>query len=506
MKITLKNIKKINVLAFDMPAQGVWVLTGLNGSGKTSLFAAIYRIDFQNAFQRFYKTSQLEDKLDSYSSAEIEYEIGDETVKYRYGGQRWRAFPRRNSNLFKQSPYATIGYIEASGDRIEPFPEEIKTKNLRDAGREIKDFLSIVLGDSKWDKLKYVNTRRGVGSDAYLIPYQVGVKTHYFSEKSFSLGELCSLKLALKITSAPVNSLLLIDEVEMALHPQAQVRLLKKVTEIARAKNLTVLFSTHSATIIKNCDRKQIIHLRSDSTRQIFPVVGAYPAQVLGDIAFDDELAADFVFYVEDKQAKLLTEQLVNMYMAKCHPNVHYRPLYKIAPVGGFVQVVEMLNSSSAIFANYVKRYALLDEDVKTESLIAARQQNNQVLLNLFGAASDKVKFLPCTPEVGVIKMFEVDAANDQNLLQQLNSMFQGHSINLTSLTSAPEYLQLTKSNLRDRAKDRMSNVVRKIVGATGIDENHVRRTIYYEYCKYKYSGINAGQLNALFGPIFNAR
>lgn len=505
MKITLRNVKKITELAFDMPGQGVWVLTGLNGSGKTSLFAAIYRIGAQHAFQRFYKTSPLEHRLDSYSEAEIEYQIGGEKVKYHYGGQRWRATPRKNSNLFSASPYASIGYIEASGDRIEPFPDEIQPRRLREARNDIKEFLSNVLGETKWNNLKYVNTRRGVGNDAYLIPYQVGGRNYYFSEKGFSLGELCALKLAIKITTAPVNSLLLIDEVEMALHPQAQVRLLKQVLQIAEAKSLTVLFSTHSATIIKNSERKQIIHLRSDNNGHVLPAVGVFPAQVLGDIAFDDELAADFVFYVEDKQAKLLTEQLIGMYMAHCYPNGNYRPLYKVAPVGGFVQVLEMLNNSSAIFANYVKRYALLDEDVKTESLAAARQQQNQGLLGLFTAATNRVKFLPCTPEVGVIEMLEDHVGISPQLLAQLNGMFQGHNISITNLTSAPDYLQLTRANVRDRAKDRMSNIVHKIVGTTGIDEIHVRRTIYNEYCKFKY-GSNIGQLQRLLGPIFNSR
>lgn len=505
MRIILRNIKKVTELNFEMPGQGVWILTGLNGSGKTSLFASIYRIGAQHAFQRFYKKSPLEHRLDSYAEAEIEYQIGGEAVKYHYGGQRWRATPRRNANLFSQSPYASIGYIEASGDRIEPFPDEIQPRRLRDARDDIKNFLSDVLGDTKWNNLKRVNTRRGVGNDAYLIPYQVGGRNYYFSEKSFSLGELCALKLAIKITAAPVNSLLLIDEMEMALHPQAQVRLLNRVSQIATENSLTVLFSTHSATIIKNSERRQIIHLRSGNNGHILPVVGAFPAQVLGDIAFDDELAADFVFYVEDKQAKLLTEQLVGMYMAHCHPNGNYRPLYKVAPVGGFVQVVEMLNNSSAIFANYVKRYALLDEDVKTESLAAARQQQNQALLGLFATAANKFKFLPCTPEVGVIEMFENHAANNAQFLSQLNSMFQGHNISITNLTSAPDYLQLTKANMRDRAKDRMSNIVHKIINTTGIDETHVRRTIYNEYCKFKY-GSNIGQLQSLLGPIFNAR
>ncbi|MGR7922961.1 ATP-dependent nuclease [Zobellella denitrificans] len=505
MIITLRNIKRIQELRFEIPAPGVWVVTGLNGSGKTSLFAAIYRIGAQHAFQKFYRTSPLEHRLDSYADAEVEYQINGEVVKYRYGGKRWRATPRRNANLFSQSPYSAVSYVEANGDRIEPFSDEIQPRQLRNAPNEVKDFMLAVLGEAKWSNLKYVNTRRGVGSDAYLIPYQTAGRNYYYSEKSFSLGELCTLKLARKICSVADNSLLLIDEVEMALHPQAQVRLLRKVTEIAATKGLTVLFSTHSATLIKNANRNNLIHMKSDGNGSISTMTGVFPGQILGDVAFDDELAADFVFYVEDKQAKLLAEQMFGMYMAHCHPDNNYRPLYKVAPVGGFVQVIDMLNSSSGIFPNHVKKFALLDEDVKTESLAMARRQQNQGLIDLFNAVAGKYFFLPCTPEVGIIDLFENRAVGDIELMNQLNSMFDGHRINIASLTSAPDYHLLTKANVRDRAKDRLTNIVRKVAGVTGIDQIHVRRTMYNEYCKAEYSG-NIGALRRLLGPIFNSR
>jgi predicted ATPase len=282
MIVILRNIKNIRELSFQIPAQGVWVITGLNGSGKTSLFASIYRIGAQHAFQKFFRTSRLERRLDSYENAEIEYQINGEVARYHYGGQRWRATPRRNATLFEQSPYPSIDYIEASGDRIEPFPDEIQPRRLKNAPDDVKQFLVDVLADQKWDGLKYVNTRRGVGNHAYLIPYQVSGRNYYFSEKSFSLGELCTLKLVQKICSAPANSLLLIDEVEMALHPQAQVRLLRAVQQIAAAKGLTVLFSTHSATLIKNANRKNLIHLKGDSQGDVSTIVGAFPAQIEG--------------------------------------------------------------------------------------------------------------------------------------------------------------------------------------------------------------------------------
>ena len=362
-----------------------------------------------------------------------------------------------------------------------------------------------VLGDEKWENLKYVNTKRGVGSEAYLIQYKISNLNYYYSEKSFILGELCILKLTKKICAVANNSLLLIDEVEMALHPQAQVRFLQKVKEIANLKNLTVLISSHSATLIKNFERNRVFHLTSDSNGNVAVVKHAFPAQILGEIAFDDELNADFIFYVEDKQAKYLLEQLIGKYLSITAPDYKYQPLYKVVPVGGFVQVVEMFNSSSTLFPNFVKKYAILDEDVKTESLEKARRNGDQKILDLFHGASENIKYLPCTPECGLIDLFENKSRQNIDIQRSIDSMFSGHRINIIQLTSAQDYLMLSKENIRDRAKDRIKNIVGKLEAKTGLDQANIYKTFYGEYVKHNYADRQIGQLRQMFGPIFNS-
>jgi ABC-type cobalamin/Fe3+-siderophores transport system ATPase subunit len=504
-KVTLRKLKRIKKLEFEIPAPGVWIVTGLNGSGKTSLFAAIYRIGAQHAFQRYYRTSPLERRLDSYASTEIEYSVGDQSVKYHYGGQRWRATPSRNASFFSQFHFTAVDYVEANGERIEPFADEIIPRKLRNAATEVRSFMQDVLADEKWAALKYVNTRRGPGSDAYIIPYKKNRKTYYYSEKSFSLGELCVLKLAKKMASILNNSLVLIDEVEMALHPQAQVRLLQKVTSLAAEKNLTVLFSTHSATIIKNTPRKNLILLKMKRNGTVIVTKSAFPAQILGEIAFDDELMTDFIIYVEDKQAKMLTEELIAKYMVVSQPENRYRPLYKIVPVGGFQQVLEMLNTSSGIFPSHVKRFALLDEDVKTEALVQARNGRNQVLMDTFNSVSDKVRFLPCTPEVGVVELLEIHSQNNPDLMTKLCQVFEGQHINVNQVLSSSDYNNINRENPRDKAKERMKHFVEKVAARTAIATEHIRRILYSEYASHKYAGGN-GDLKGLLGPIFNAR
>lgn len=501
MQIELTNIKKIKSLTFTIPRQGVWILTGLNGSGKTTLLAAIFRIRAQHAFQKHYKTSPLENRLDNYDGASVKYSIDGQEVTYKYGGKRWRARPRANSGLFERFPFPVVEYIDANAERIEPFADEINIRRLLDADIEIKLFLRNVLGDPKWDNLKYVNTRRGRGNDAYLIPYRVRNENYYYSEKSFSLGELCVFKLAKKIHSVPDGSLLLIDELEMALHPQAQVRLVDELKRVADIKILTIIFSTHSATIIKTTSRKNLMYLKEDIDRTVSVTQDTYPAQVLGEVAFDDELTADFMFFVEDKEAQILLEQIVGEYFSVYRPERSHQPLYKIAPVGGFIQVVEMLNSASYIFPSYVKRFAFLDEDVHSETLREARRSRNHQLVARLEAPG--VKFLPTTPELGFITMIELPT--EAAFLQTLEGLFQGNAIRLARVLRSQQYLAYNSQNLRERAKNRMEFLVNHINTTTGVDHIQIKRKLYAAFVKKFYRDA-PGNLPQLLGPVFNAR
>lgn len=504
MKVTLTNVKGIASLEFEVPAPGVWIISGLNGSGKTSLFASLYRLGYQNAFQRYFRAGSENSRVDRYTNSTIEYELNGEVVTYRYGGQRWRASPRRNAELLYTSPYPSVLYIEANAERIEPFPNEITTRRVRPCADDLREFLAEALGDAKWQTLSYVSTARGSGNlRAHLVPYVELGRTLYYSEKSFSLGELCVLKLAIKMISAPNGSLVLIDEVEMALHPQAQIRLFRKIHEIAQAKGLTVLFSTHSSTLIKNCERSRLIHL-SQSALKIDVQYAPYPAQVLGEIAFDEELATDFIFFVEDREAKLLLEQMAVKYMVVGGISPEKQPRYKVVPVGGYPQVLDLLSSTSRLFPPFVKKYALLDQDVRPV-ITAAVRNGQQPLAAQYNAISRFVDYLPWTPELGVIEVIEQHVVSDRARHADWIAAFPGAAINIQHIVASANYQQYTRANPRDRAKDRLRFLVGEVSAISGIDEVHVRRTLYSKLIEHHHAA-NGGALPQLLGPIFNAR
>ena len=498
MIIELQNVKGISHLRFEIPNTGLWLLTGVNGSGKTSLLAALYRIGNGRAFQDHFKTTAGQDRLDTFKDSAVTYHLNGEKVTYRYGGSRWRPKPSTNSVLLNDFPYESVVFVGADASRVEPFADEITPRYTRPVDDEVKSFLYNVLQHDKWNNLVYVNTRRGRGSEAYLVPYRSGRANHYYSEKNFSLGELCVLKLAKQLHDIAEGSLVLIDEIEMALHPQAQVRLLSKLKDIADEKQLTVIFSTHSSTLIKHVRRQNIIFLYENDQGSVDTKTNAYPAEVLGELAFDEEMNNDFIFFVEDEEAKLLLEQLCDIYTEE-RPGI--RPAYSIVPIGGYVQVMEMLERASQIIPPHVKRYAFLDADVLEEALPEARRTGNQAVLDLYSRVRRNVSSLPCTPEVGVVEMFQ--RFSDDNQHRDLQFVFSGNRTRLDQHVTSPEYVNIHADNPRKVAKNKLNSVVNYATQNSGADPSSIRRKIYRKYCDELYVN-GRGPLLGLLGPMFN--
>jgi ABC-type cobalamin/Fe3+-siderophores transport system ATPase subunit len=65
--INIQNLRNLNSLHFEIPDRGVTLLTGSNGSGKTSLLACLRRIGHSNAFPIHFPTSLRSDRLDNQS-------------------------------------------------------------------------------------------------------------------------------------------------------------------------------------------------------------------------------------------------------------------------------------------------------------------------------------------------------------------------------------------------------------------------------------------------------
>ncbi|APA89286.1 ATP-binding protein [Paraburkholderia sprentiae WSM5005] len=496
-KITIRNLKHIRELTFDVPPPGVHLLSGANGAGKTSVLACLRRIGQGNAFAQHFRASQYSDSLDNFDGAEIVYCVNGREVTYAYGGERWVPRPRSNNRLLSAFGYPSVFYIGATADRITPRPEDFNVRRVAQAPLQLREAANRILGTNKFDALKTINLTRGGGNSAFVLQSKPAPGAKYVSERNFSLGELCILKLVRELMYCANNSLVLIDELELALHPRAQIELLRYLQEMAEQKRLTVIFSTHSVSLLKRVPREQILFLEA-SNGAVTTVKGCYPTYALGNIAYDEERAPDLVIYVEDESALYATEALARLSISHRFRNeVSLFPTVHVVPIGPFISVVRFLARSRALLPPTTVSVALLDNDVKTETIAGWRAQQNHAALAEFQAHERTIDYLPWTPEVGLVEYL----GNGGDAQLHIRQHFNNHHLQVRP-QDIGDIPPAAGGEQRRACKAAVQRVVRHIAGALPNEsEVQVQKALFQLFSKWHFDKNRASVLQ-LFGPL----
>lgn len=496
--VRIENLKNIQKLDFDLPTPGAYLLTGSNGSGKTTLLTCLNRLKNKNAFQIGLKSS-IHKSLDSHQGAEITYVVNNDSVTYKYAEERWSPTPRRNSSLLSSCGYPEVIYIAADADRVEPKKQEFSPRKVRPAPQSIKGYLNDIFATGKFNELCYINLIRSGQTKAYLIRQSKPNKpASYYSEKNFSLGELCALKLLLELENVKNDSLILIDELELAIHPKAQARLFNHLKAISSAKNLTIIFSTHSVSLIKSVSRSNLIFLKN-SNGNIETLKGCYPTYALGQITSGEELAPDCIVYVEDNSAKRCIEAMIRLYNSKVNAKVA-KPTTVAIPLGGFRQILEFIDKAPQILPITTKVVAALDQDVQTESLVNYQENQEFDLLALFDRTKNKVKYLPWTPELGLVDLLTEDLQKHED---ELKNFLQDHRICIPQGWPEVGNPQTNKQK-REQAKRNTYALCHHIQIITGKSNDKVREDMF-EYLVYATEAKNMNSMISLAGTLIHS-
>ncbi|MDI1227586.1 MAG: AAA family ATPase [bacterium] len=497
-KITIKKLRNIDELEFVMPKTGVYLLSGTNGSGKTSLLACLRRIGHGHAFPLHFASSQHSDTLDNFGGASITYTNNVQSVTYAYGGERWVPTPRTNNNLLGSFGYSSVLYIGATADRITPRPEDFNPRRIRAARQPIVDAANRIFSTTKFNDLKNINLTTGAGNSAFLLQLTPSPKAKYVSERNFSLGELCILKLIRNLIDCQQNSLVLIDELELALHPRVQLELLSYLEEMAVQKNLTVIVSTHSVTLLKGMDRGNIYLLERDTLGKVSCRTGCYPTYILGNIAYGEERAPDVVIYVEDDAAMYATNALVQLSITnKFRNEPSLFPTVQVIPVGAFISVIRFLEPSRALLPTTTKSFAVLDADVKNENVAAWTRANDHTALAELQRHTGKIKFLPWTPEVGLVLWLRDHIQHAQSLIRtNLNDnriiLRPQDFLNVPNVQGGPQ---------RNFCKGIVKNITTSIGQLVNKDPEAIRQCIFETFAK-DYFRANQQSTLQLIGPM----
>ena len=398
--------------------------------------------------------------------------------------------------------------VSSSPDRFYVQNEELSTKGISPASAFIRGAMVEIFNSNKYNDLrrkKLDGKGRGNGrwNYGYLMPLgNVRGQNRYYTEKNFSLGEILILNALYQLELCPNDSLILIDEIELALHPKVQVKFLKFLERFATTKNSTIIISTHSSSLIKSANKLIYIE-RSLDTGVVKVVYDCYPAIALQNVAVIEEVEPDFIFFVEDIFGRYILEELIkyyirNLYNGRC-------PIYKILPVGGWAETIRFTeNAVGYIIPNNTQVFAMLDFDVQPQlqaiQAKAIRTSKEQEQLDLYNNNIARVKFLPITPELGIVDLL---TNNPQNHFQPMQDHFNGvfdigeiihEEANRPGVTYPP--------NQRKAAKIRLDYYIERIKMATNRDYNYIRIKLA-EYYANNYCQANHAQLRQLFNPIF---
>lgn len=440
--ITINNVKSIKTLQFKVPDRGIYLLTGINGCGKTSLLASLYRMGNPNAFKELLKYSN----GDTYDKCEgcVKYSINNEEVTYTHKHIRWVPSPRKNTHLFNLTGYNNISFFPPNGERLYVHEEDlVNQRQVMDAEGWLKDGLNEIFSTQRFSNLRKIKVQEGIrgrrASNRLNIAYIIRVGPNkYYTEKNFSFGEILVLNLLLKLHNIRENELLLIDELEIALYPKALVALYKYLERIAKDKRITIIISTHSASLINIA--KKIILLEPQDNGTVDVSYNCSAAKALGGIALQDDITPDAIILVEDIMAKYYLRAILAL-INENTPISDYRVFF----VGPFTSVIQFHKQiQGGIFSHRTKLLSLLDKDVESDNIPYYRKYDPRAsLIQTLDELGCKVRFLPSTPEVGICQYIERE---HQKLTEFLRGEFANQKINISECIRHDRYAQLQQT------------------------------------------------------------
>lgn len=252
--ITIENIHgwENQEMLFKFP---IVAIVGENGIGKSTFLKAAVCAYTNKAGKNFYPSkmfmgtqwdeSGLENALIKYTVREGN--LDEKKLRWKKT-KDWGFAPKKKRperavyflDISRTLPLdATAGYAKIA---MSAQSELSDTKLNEDSIKE----LSYVLGQS-YKQGRFIKTEIDNSRDVGLLEKEFGE----FSQFHQGAGEDATLDLFKLLQEIPQYSLLVIDEIENSLHPQAQRRLINVLMKYTRKKNLQIILSTHSPYVLE---------------------------------------------------------------------------------------------------------------------------------------------------------------------------------------------------------------------------------------------------------------
>lgn len=376
INLKINNIKHIVSADLEIPLEkGVYGIVGNNGCGKSTVLLSLAQLISRHHLGILQK----EDFCHENSSIEYEYEGQLDKwscVQNPNGELFWRCNDHQKATKFNGLYEGSLFYGTRFNDsrKIDSLLEQGKLKltDIVDSDEYVKEKMSFILhgNHDNYQKLKRIKNRHITKKlDLKNAPYFNEVNGALISQYRMSSGECLLLSLLHFVYNSIVRKslnknqkiLVLIDEIELALHPIAVSRLLDLLNTLSKEnENLVVLLTTHSPEVIRKLKPSNL--LKIENTQGVISLEShCYPSYLIRDVYSHD--GYDFLLLTEDVLAKAIVDKILFNNKLTTSKLVH------IVPVGGWQNVLtlhrELLRWNVLGLGKQI--ISILDGDIKND-------------------------------------------------------------------------------------------------------------------------------------------
>lgn len=372
-KIILEQGKLRGLTNFELEfTYPISVIAGKNGAGKTTILA-LAACAYHNMEDGFSLSSR---KTTYYTFSDFfiqsKEEIPVSGIKILYGilhnnwkksktvpkgeglGYQRRIKPKSGKwNNYNRRVNRDVVFYGVN--RIVPHSEKTTSKTYRRKFKKDEEFqfrekvIEIVgfILNRNYDDLWYSRHSN------YKLP-TVKLKDKTYSGFNMGAGENALFEIFTTIFSAPNGMLLVIDEIELGLHEEAQIKFMQKLKDVCLERKIQIIATTHSQKILESLPPEARIFIERFKDESIITkgISTQYASGLLSG-----KKCAEILIFVEDNIAKAISDNFIdNKILARVN----------IIQIGSASAIVRQM-SARYRFLDNIEIIAIFDGDKRNE-------------------------------------------------------------------------------------------------------------------------------------------
>ncbi|WP_151816932.1 ATP-dependent nuclease [Acinetobacter junii] len=412
------------------------IISGTNRSGKTTILMAL-ACSHLNFMRRNPNNGNLErntwSSLMKFTNHDKQLEDWTYYINYRKGtkferkrGQRKALTNKWNGVGKKESQFNFRDVVFIDLDRILP-ARFFTAKVFSVAKRSSVDNLSPQMKCKLERYLSHILEQQfSITAIAKVNDKDVFNYTNSFEYSSFNTatGEDVLTRILIDIIEANEKSLILIDEIEMGLHPKVQRRLMDVIRDISRNEKKQFIITSHSSTILDEVNPESRIFIEKTHTSQYRAINNISVSAALTKMDAKSFPLVDL--YCEDKIAKKIIMKGI-LFCAEKNEIQKLNELINIIPIGSADDVYKIFKSQMDTYSlkKIKSGYAcILDGDMKlkqnrnSQPLYPAHQNLHFIYSNESPEKFLTRFYLDCHPNVAI--QYYLDNVNNHYFFQSI--------------------------------------------------------------------------------------